>query len=134
MLQGDAYNLIKNLSLTDENFDVAKQTLHLRYLRPEYFKDSLLQALISFKIPMPNKDFTNVLSNLITLEVQLGELRNLDCDVLQGPAEAIARHIIHMAMPGPILNEFQIARGKHQPKSGSFFDKACDVLDRVVAK
>ena len=87
--------------------------MHSPYLHPEYFKNSLLQALVGFKIPTPNKDFSNVLSSLINLEVQLTELKALNCDVLQGSAEAIVRHVIHMAMPGPILNEFQTVTGKH---------------------
>ena len=60
-VEGEAVGLIKHLSLTEENFNIALNRLNDRYSNPDVVKHSLLQSIISFKCETGPK-FTITLS------------------------------------------------------------------------
>ena len=48
-IKGDAYQLIKHLSVIDANYDVAVQKLNDKYSNADSVKHSLLQSILNFK-------------------------------------------------------------------------------------
>ena len=63
-VKGDAVSLIKHLSLTDDNYAVAKGKLEKRYNNPESIKHTLFRSLLSFKCETSPKGVEGVLSYL----------------------------------------------------------------------
>merc|ERR1711989_262385 len=62
-VSGNALNLIQNLEVVNENFEVAKGILEKHYHRSNATREKLLLACIKYKVPNPNFDYSNFLSS-----------------------------------------------------------------------
>ena len=74
--RGDAYKLIKGLSLTEANYGNAMQILKENYSKPTKILDKLLTAVLNFKITIKqDQDLTTFVSQMLSLRSILEELR-----------------------------------------------------------
>ena len=67
-VKGDAYELIKTLSLEDANYNVALQRLNKIYLDDNKIKQAIVSAIYTYKNPSPDKYYSNILQGLTYLE------------------------------------------------------------------
>ena len=135
-VSGDALNLIQNLEVVNENFEVAKGILEKHYHRSDATREKLLLACIKYKVPNPNFDYSNFLSSIISLNVFISELkRSHNIDIMsEVSGQQIMRALIHDMLPGDILDKYQSLTGTEYPSLVQFIDKARDVCDRLIAK
>ena len=68
-VRNDAYNIIRNLKCTEENFLVAKELLEGHYNKTDNIKEQLLLSCLRFGVPTPNSDLSNFVSSIIILQV-----------------------------------------------------------------
>ena len=66
-VRNDAYNIIRNLKCTEENFLVAKELLEGHYNKADTIKEQILLSCLKFRFPKPNLDLSNFVSSIINL-------------------------------------------------------------------
>ena len=104
-IKGDAYELIKTLSLEEANYKIALDRLNKIYLDDNKIKQAIVSAIYTYKNPSPDKNYSNVLKGLTYLENHIAELKvvhKLDC--YEPAANIIVSHIIFHNLPAPLKN------------------------------
>ena len=133
-LKGDALKVIKGLTCSNQNYQVAVKLLEEEYNNPKAVKDMLILRCLNFRIKN-NTDFSEYNSAIINLRVQISELsKNYDTDVSTGAAAEILRVVIHDALPGNILSMYQSLAGTERPSLQDFLSKSREVADRLTTK
>ena len=124
-VSGDALNLIQNLEVVNENFEVAKGILEKHYHRSDATREKLLLSCIKYKVPNPNFDYSNFLSSIISLNVFISELkRSHNIDIMsEVSGQQIMRALIHDMLPGDILDKYQSLTGTEYPSLVQFMIK-----------
>ena len=131
-VKGDAYELIKNLSLEGINYQVALDKLKKLYLDDDKIKQSIVSTIYNYKNPNPDKNYSNVLKGLTSLENHLAELKGVhEIDCYEPAANLIVSHIIFSNLPGPLKNELINACSTLYPTLAQIFDKAPKVVEKV---
>ena len=138
-VKNDAFNLIKGLKVSDDNFAVAVSILDEQYNRKSDIREKLLTGLVQFKFPPVNQDMSNFVSSMINFRVHLAELASgHNLNVLQQDEEDmgqnLCRCVIHNALPGYILDQYQTLVHKTYPSLYDFLTKCQEVADRVNRK
>ena len=97
--------------------------------------DKLLTKITKFTIPVPNKDFSNFKSAMISMEVYLEELKSEHkLDFTQGNAERLLAHIVHHAIPATILDEYRNLLSKSFPSLNDFFVNVNTIVTKLQDK
>ena len=131
-VKGDAYELIKNLSLEGINYQVALDKLQKIYLDDDKIKQSIVSSIYNYKNPNPDKNYSNVLKGLTSLENHLAELKGVhEIDCYEPAANLIVSHIIFSNLPGQLKNELMNACNTLYPTLAQIFDKIPKVVDKV---
>ena len=131
-IKGDAYELIKYLSLEEANYNIALERLNKTYLDVDKIKQSIINHIYTYKNPSPDKNYSNVLQGLISLENHLAELKvvhKLDC--YEPAANKIVSHIIFNNLPGPLKNELMNECKVIYPTLAQIFENVPKVIEKV---
>ena len=74
-VKGSAYELIKHFTLEDANYQLAKDALKKAYLDDDKIKEGIVSTIYLYKNQNPDKNYTNVIKGLTTLENHIAELK-----------------------------------------------------------
>ena len=133
-VKGDAYESIKNLSLEESNYEVALERLKKTYLDDDKIRQSIISVIYNYKNSSPDKDYSNVLKGLTSLENHLSELKgvhNIDC--YEPAANLIISHIIFNNLPGSVKNELMNECKTLYPNLTQIFENIKKVVEKVNA-
>ena len=131
-IKGNAYELIKYLSLEEENYNIALERLNKTYLDVDKIQQAIINRIYTYKNASPDKNYSNVLQDLISLENHLAELKvvhKLDC--YEPAANKIVSHIIFNNLPGPLKNELMNECNVLYPTLAQIFENVPKVIDKV---
>ena len=135
-IKGDAFEIIKNLKCTDENFAVAKELLEKHYNKPNTIREKLLLQCLKFKVPKASSDLSGFVSSIINLNVYINEQKlNHGIDILAEDSGChLIRAVLQDILPGNILDKYQSLTGSEYPSLAQFISKAQEVADRIARK
>ena len=131
-IKGDAYELIKDLSLVHSNYEVALEKLKKVYLDDDKIKQSIISTIYNYKNSSPDKNYSNVLKGLTSLENHLAELKgvhNIDC--YEPAANLLISHIIFNNLPGSLKNELMNECKTLYPNLSQIFENIKKVVEKV---
>ena len=75
-IKGDAFQLIKNVSLESANYDIAVTRLKTKYLNHETIKHTLLQSVLNFRRESGPR-YSKTLSAITALANAIDELKKI---------------------------------------------------------
>ena len=131
-VKGNAYEMIKHLTLEDANYEIAKEKLKKAYLDDAKIKDSLAKAIYQYKNQNPEKNYANVIKGLITLENYIAELKNVHkIDCYETAADFLISHIITSNLPGPVKIELSNKAETIYPKLTQIFELVPKAVDKL---
>ena len=94
-MKGDTYEQIKNLTLEEDNYNVAIAKLKKIYLDDQKIIQSIVSAIYKYQNPSPDKSYSNIAKGLTVLENHITELKSVHkYDCYEGAANLIVSHII----------------------------------------
>ena len=131
-VKGDAYQIIKGLSLNADNYRVAKEKLEKKYLSTEKIQKAIFASIYQYKNLNPDKTFNNVLQGLTSLENNIQDLASvhgLECR--EGAADRLVSLIILSNLPGQLCKELVNITGSTYPTVNQIFANIEKAVDRV---
>ena len=101
-VEGEAIGLIKHLTLSEDNYQIALDKLNNRYSNPEVVKHALFQNLLSFKCEAGPK-FSKTLSAMTAFANTLDELSNVHNLPIEGAlCKELLRGICFYNLPSEV--------------------------------
>ena len=127
-VKNEALALIQHLSLSSDNYIVAKERLDKRFNNEESIKHMLFQSLLNFKCE-PNPKYTKTLASVTGLNNALEELKTVHgVDLGEKFQEEILREILFYNLPVPIRQVLINKLNKNYPSSKEILDNVEDAV------
>ena len=130
-IKGEAHLLIKNLSLEDDNFEVAVKRLHEKYLNPATVKHSLLQSVLNFKCESGLR-YAKAESAIVALANDLDELKNVhQLDIGVELCKELLREIVFYRLPADLRVGLIDACKTNYPPLSNILSKFQEVVTKL---
>ena len=130
-VKGDASLMIKHLTLTDANYDLALGKLEKRYSNPDSIKHSLLQTVLNFKCEA-NPKFTKALGAVTGFTNALDELRTThELNTGDKMRDEILREILFYGLPIPLRQGLIEVCKKNYPSLDEMLSNFEDVVIKL---
>ena len=131
-VKGDAFELIKTLTLEDANYKIALDKLNKIYLDDKKIIQSIVSTIYKYHNPSPDKNYSNIAKGLTSLENHIAELKSVHkYDCYEGAANLIVSHIIFHNLPGKIKTELINMSDSFYPDLAKIFELVPKVIDKV---
>ena len=133
-IKGEAYNLIRHLSLVEDNYDIALKRLKDKYLDSEIVKHTLVQSILNFKCESGAR-YTKAQASLTTLSNVLEELKSVhNLPIGEELCKAILREAIFYKLPSDIRVGLIDACNTNYPSIENILDNVDQVIKRLNIK
>ena len=136
-LRDYALSIIKHLSITDDNYELAIDMLRKEFLDEEFIVDetykNILKAFPSFNSINNDPEFSSVKAYLNEIRAYLYELKSKGIDLLEHGSAGLSliSHIIFNKLPNLVKREFIHFLSKNYPTLSEVFDNYHTVLARL---
>lgn len=131
-VKGKAFDLIEGFSIKGENYNLALRRLKDEYLSSLHIKNSIFDVIYNWKNAYPDKLYTNVRDNLVTLENHLIELKDtygLDYSVRF--CQEYLAHCVLRNIPAVLRNGLFDKLDKLDPSLEEIFRSVQEVIKKV---
>ena len=130
-VKGEAYLLIGNLTLEDDNYDIAVKSLKDKYLDPDTVKHTLLQSILNFNCEAGAR-YAKLDSAVVALLNNLNELKTVhSLDIGEELCKELLRELVFYKLPAEVGLGLVDACGTNYPSFTDIVAKLQQVIKKL---
>ena len=130
-VKGDAYQLIKEITLNEAGYTKAFADLDSKYLCSDKIKDNIFHYIHTFAIPNTGKNHSTLSSKLITLTNYINELTKSHSFEMNASLCQFIGHIIISGLPNDVKKQFYLDTATLYPDYNAILSKVDSVIETL---